>query len=662
MPIWSIDFDSTKNLPTAYQGRFRSLDSAARLWLQETYHKQNIKKSDLPFFHTESGSALNLLWMYHFQGNVNWDNAPFFWIHYSDTKELLGLNLKDDRFSYNQLMQAFYHESKTNLLIMKQLISQEFITRYDGLTNKLELTSLTPGLWVALKNHALYVINAPKIPPWHFLTPDLVISQDIQSSPPHNKQVSEELIQLLHALKSYKDGSSSVEEDNKLIAVAINEYIKQAIPPKQIEKELADRFPLSVRLQRVGTSLKMLPKRHGDGEWISLHALGIKAYDAQYGNLKPVSNFTIFSQEHFENLRQAYLNLQKQQDQQNLDAFVKAYEIAYAPLAGKQYRNASSKYLNYPTVGQLSIETTYHRAPLTSIIIGLYLTALLLFIAAIPLKNHYCDYLGLGLVLAGFFVHSLLLGMRCYILGRPPVSNMFETVIYVPWVTMLIGLIMFYKQRIVLIAGCIASIALLLLLQITYDDSKLENVQAVLDSQYWLLIHVLMVVGSYGAFLLCGILGHFYLASSAVHPQTTHQKNNIARSILYTMYAGVALLIPGTILGGVWAAESWGRFWDWDPKESWAFISTCVYLLVIHAYTFRRIGDLGLAIGSIGGLIAISFTWYGVNYVLGTGLHSYGFGKGGEGYYFSYIALELLFIALTMGMRYTRRNLDEKIS
>jgi ABC-type transport system involved in cytochrome c biogenesis permease subunit len=77
---------------------------------------------------------------------------------------------------------------------------------------------------------------------------------------------------------------------------------------------------------------------------------------------------------------------------------------------------------------------------------------------------------------------------------------------------------------------------------------------------------------------------------------------------------GVAMLIPGTILGGVWAAESWGRFWDWDPKESWAFISSCIYLMVIHAYRFHFIRNIGLAAGSIAGLLMISFTWYGVNY------------------------------------------------
>ncbi len=122
----------------------------------------------------------------------------------------------------------------------------------------------------------------------------------------------------------------------------------------------------------------------------------------------------------------------------------------------------------------------------------------------------------------------------------------------------------------------------------------------------------------------------FTLAYATFKPETSALPQ-LSKSILHTMYIGTAMLIAGTILGGVWAAESWGRFWDWDPKESWAFISSCCYLIFIHAYTFRYIHQIGLAIGAVIGLWAISFTWYGVNYILGTGLHSYGFGSGAKG-------------------------------
>lgn len=132
----------------------------------------------------------------------------------------------------------------------------------------------------------------------------------------------------------------------------------------------------------------------------------------------------------------------------------------------------------------------------------------------------------------------------------------------------------------------------------------------------------------------------------------------LGQLILQTMYGGTILLVSGTILGGIWAAESWGRFWDWDPKESWAFISSCFYLIWIHAYRFHRIGSFGLAIGAVSGLLAISFTWYGVNYILGTGLHSYGFGSGGEIFYYSFLGIECLFLILMLIIHSNKKMLN----
>jgi ABC-type transport system involved in cytochrome c biogenesis permease subunit len=236
-------------------------------------------------------------------------------------------------------------------------------------------------------------------------------------------------------------------------------------------------------------------------------------------------------------------------------------------------------------------------------------------------------------------------------LQRPPVANMFETVIYVPWIAVLSSLAFgyYFRSFIILGAANIVCLILLIVLKITKINNSLEAVQAVLNSNYWLTIHVLLVVGSYGLFCLSGILGHFYLISYCLYPCQLAFRTSVGKLIRQSMFFGLIFLIAGTILGGVWAAESWGRFWDWDPKESWAFISICVYLIWIHAYMFKHIGDAGLAVGSIMGLQAISFTWYGVNYILGTGLHSYGFGSGGEYFYYLFLIGETLFLLWVLG-------------
>ncbi len=304
----------------------------------------------------------------------------------------------------------------------------------------------------------------------------------------------------------------------------------------------------------------------------------------------------------------------------------------------KLYSKNLPRGLKPPAAWKIQLEKLYYSLPLITLSLLLYLGSLPLLL----LPYRYAVFIGKGLFGVGFLTLTLTLIMRWLILNRPPVSNMAETMLYVPWIASLVALLWNKKTPLMLAAGAILSLIILTLLQISGLDTGLENVQPVLNSPFWLTIHVLMIVASYGVLLFAGVLGHLYLILKRKSPA------GLEKLILNSLYLGVALLIPGTLLGGVWAAQSWGRFWDWDPKESWAFATACIYLLMIHAYRFHFIGSLGLAVGSIFGLIAVSFTWYGVNYILGSGLHSYGFGKGGEWIYYSFVAAELLFVCINI--------------
>jgi ABC-type transport system involved in cytochrome c biogenesis permease subunit len=294
------------------------------------------------------------------------------------------------------------------------------------------------------------------------------------------------------------------------------------------------------------------------------------------------------------------------------------------------------KKLPLPSQARLYAENLYYKLPLSNGIIFLYLASLPLLM--LPFRG--TKAVGTLFFLGAMLLSTILLGLRWFILARPPVSNMAETMLYVPWTASLLALFLSKKlqDKWPLAAASILGAALYAILEFSGTDQSLENVQAVLNSPFWLTIHVLMIVGSYGVLLLAGILGHLLLIYGE------KASKGLFDSLLLSLYVGVALLIPGTLLGGVWAAQSWGRFWDWDPKESWAFITACIYLLFIHAYRFKYIGPYGLAFGSIFGLIAVSFTWYGVNYILGSGLHSYGFGNGGEWIYYLFIVAELTFL------------------
>lgn len=427
----------------------------------------------------------------------------------------------------------------------------------------------------------------------------------------------------------------------------LNELKSTKRSSKEIGTLLEIEYPLQERVQKSGHALLILPGRYPSGDWFSPHAFATRVYDPLSGELKEVGNFTAFDDTTFHALRSLYAS-KKQKE------FIDAAYKAYSTLAGQIYAQAHLKSLAYPSLNQLRIETHYVKYPWVSILLMLYVLALLFYL--LPYKRT-----AFALVLSAFLLHTSILLARCFILNRPPVSNMYETVLYVPWVAMAIALFFYFLKgsRLPLACACLAAAALIGASKWIGLQDDLNPVQAVLDSQYWLIIHVMMVVGSYGLFILAGVLGHLYLGYFLIRGQQSINHLwmvRVADLILQNMYLGTGLLIGGTILGGVWAAESWGRFWDWDPKEAWAFITICNYLLWIHAYRFGKIAHFGLAVGSVLGLLSVSFTWYGVNYILGTGLHSYGFGTGGEFIYYTYVLAELIFLGAAAVRRKALRN------
>lgn len=288
----------------------------------------------------------------------------------------------------------------------------------------------------------------------------------------------------------------------------------------------------------------------------------------------------------------------------------------------------------FPTLLQLKTEVFYLRYDLLAGATVFYFLSAFFYVCTRTLIGDTCFALAL-------FLHAALLGMRVFILERPPVSNMQESLLFVPFGAVVLSLFFlktFPKRESLMAASLLAGI-LLALARFSFVGEGLEIAPAVLNSRFWLTIHVLMVVSSYAFFLLAGVLAHIHLLT-----KDKALADSLSRAILNILYAGTFFLISGTILGGIWAQQSWGRFWDWDPKESWAFISSCLYLILIHLYRFGHIGKSGLSYGAILGILFIGFTWYGVNYLIGTGLHSYGFGSGGAIWFVLFSALELTFL------------------
>ncbi len=254
---------------------------------------------------------------------------------------------------------------------------------------------------------------------------------------------------------------------------------------------------------------------------------------------------------------------------------------------------------------------------------------------------------------AGVAEHIMGISLRVAILHRAPVSNTFESLLWMGLVGIAVASVAqaFSRKSFYLFAGVCAALVSVLFAGLVPLTDRTNSLPAVLRSNYWLIVHVLTIVASYGVLAVAAVLGHVYLAREVLFAKrgSTPKLSKLSHPLILQTYRaiqiGLFLLTAGTILGGVWAADSWGRFWGWDPKETWALISIVVYFAVLHARYIRWLEDFGLAAAAVLGFVVIVWTFYGVNYVMASGLHSYGFGSGGEIWVGLWAAAELVFLA-----------------
>ena len=268
------------------------------------------------------------------------------------------------------------------------------------------------------------------------------------------------------------------------------------------------------------------------------------------------------------------------------------------------------------------------------------------------------NWLGYAGVITGFLFHTYGFVLRCLIAGRPPVTNMYESVVWVSWGVVLFSLLLFiaYRSRYLWIASAaVAAFGLVLADNLPAAlDPSISPLVPVLRSNYWLTIHVLTITLSYGAFALAMGIGHMALFTFALRPANESLLKNLTQFSYRAIQIGVILLAAGTIIGGVWGNYSWGRFWGWDPKETWALIALLIYLAIMHCRFVGWLSPFGLAVGSVVAFLGVLMAWYGVNFVLAAGLHSYGFGGGGVIYVMAFIFADLLCVAL-LSWVYSRR-------
>ena len=306
----------------------------------------------------------------------------------------------------------------------------------------------------------------------------------------------------------------------------------------------------------------------------------------------------------------------------------------------------------YPGDPVLSNEYTYNHLGAFPWAAILYCSAAILLAvggAGLTVLRRALRWNGLGLGLVGLALHATGIVLRCIIAGRPPVTNMYEVMIWVAFVVAALGFAFYarYRGTTFLLAALPVGCLVLLLVQnlpVVFSGA-IEPLQPVLRSNFWLWTHVPLEVASYGAFTLGMAFGHILLARYILNPVAARADSVLHFWLYRVLQLGVLLITVGTILGAVWANYSWGRFWGWDPKETWACITLLVYIVAIHGRIAGWWGQFGMAVASVVCFAAVVMASYGVNYVLGKGLHSYGRGVGGEGYVVGFLVLDALFLA-----------------
>jgi len=403
---------------------------------------------------------------------------------------------------------------------------------------------------------------------------------------------------------------------------------KEKLNPYYQDIQRLERQLSLYRAITMGFAFRLLPPREGD-QWIS------------------VNDFKSPWIEHFTGITKNFIYVIGASQESNPDSLKDALNKFNQSVSEFKAAARNENPAFYPPQKDLDVEVHYnHLQPFQWAWIFYLVTAILMGAVLVRGKKDILYKLSWISILTGFIFHAYGFGLRIYLTGRPPVSNMYESVIWVSFGTLLFGMIfeMIYKKSIALLGASIVGVICLIVANtaVSILDPSLQPLEPVLRSNLWLTIHVLTITLSYSTFflaLLVSDIGIIYF----LQKDRKKEANDQALIVYRIVQIGVVLLFIGTVLGGVWADYSWGRFWGWDPKETWAFITFLGYMAILHAKKAGYIKNFGFLISVVIAFSLVLMAWYGVNFILGAGFHTYGFGGGGVPYVAAFVGIHLIF-------------------
>ncbi len=300
---------------------------------------------------------------------------------------------------------------------------------------------------------------------------------------------------------------------------------------------------------------------------------------------------------------------------------------------------------------QAGHELLFNRAQPFYLGMVVYVLALLTLFASWAWKPRILQPTAFALLVMGALIHTLGLASRVILQGRPPVTNLYSSAVFVGWGAVVLGVVLerIYRKGFGTAVAAVSGFASLIVAHhLTGDGDTMEMMRAVLDSNFWLATHVVTITIGYSGTFLAGIIaiGYTLRRHLVARPDPSTTKALVGMAYGVVCFA-LFFSFVGTVLGGIWADQSWGRFWGWDPKENGALLIVLWNAIILHARWAGYVREKGIMAMAIFGNVITSLSWFGVN-MLGVGLHSYGFMDKAFYALSAFIASQLAIMAFTL--------------
>jgi len=295
----------------------------------------------------------------------------------------------------------------------------------------------------------------------------------------------------------------------------------------------------------------------------------------------------------------------------------------------EQWNNTADQLSSTLTNKRLKTEYFYNQAHLLTIAGGLAFLSFMLIVTNTLLKKNTLIKLATFSFITALIANIFDIALRIYILNRPPVGTLYESIIFVALICGIGFLWMTLKQKnqTGILLGSLSSLLLLTVAHSFAGDDTMDTLVAVLNTNFWLLTHVICITIGYATCFIASMIAHYFLILNVFKPLAKQQISNLVQNTKTVVILSLLFTTIGTILGGIWADQSWGRFWGWDPKENGALLIVIWLIWLLHGRISKHINNIGFMVGSASLSIIVVLAWFGVN-LLSVGLHSYGFITG----------------------------------